>query len=207
MKNMFIFLVLIGLSSCKSIYVTESNIRVRVLNKSVVLPKSDSLNCTDTIFMELENISKFNCLFTFKERDVWFDPPEMYIYNQISPVEGINVKFLDKSKKELKSYFVSGYDPGEGVDFYPLSNIIKIAPNEKVIIKSIIEFPSYIDYNNHVIQTVVNIQNAKFIKIVFEPYMFMLGLYYKANNLKFNKNDKILKIRKTFIIPATIGCN
>ena len=34
----------------------------------------------------------------------------------------------------------------------------------------------------------------------------MVKIYYEENNLKFNKNDKILKIRKKFIIPTTIGC-
>ena len=206
MKNLFILVILIGLNSCKSFYLKEDYITVRVLNKSVNLPKSDKTNCIDTIFMEIDNNSKYNCIFTFNERDVWFDPPTMNINEQISPVEGINVKFLDKNKNKLESWFISGYDPGEGVDFYPLNNIIKIGTKEKTIIKSVMKFPSQIGYNGHVSQSVIDLQNTKFVEIVFEPEAYMVKMYYEENNLKFNKNDKILKIRKKFIIPATIGC-
>lgn len=207
--NIILFLTFIFNYSCRSTFITDAvKFDFIVLNDSIYLPQYDTIDCIDTISFKIKNNSDKNCIFSFNSEDVWLFPPKFDWYHSVTPVEGLNFRFRPMGLcNDLEAFTYSGNAPENLTEekIYSADKLIRIKPDEELVLKSILKFPSRIHYND-VVQKVPSIRNAFIVDIVFEPDTEITKKIMKKNKIKLSRNDLLLKIRKEERLPVSIKC-
>jgi hypothetical protein len=214
MKEIIFIVVAFFQFGCNKIFkVTEvDNISVSILNKSINIPKSDTIHCVDTIYFLLENHSKFNFIFSFNETDTWFEQPsspeDESVEKDGTKVEGINIAFFDINNQKLDVESFEGY-PGDrldNIDLLPINNLKILKSNERIILFSVLKFPNRIGYIGEIRQQVHNLKSAKSIEIIFHPDFLYTKAYINDKKIKMGKKDRIYMGKNTFILPVRFDC-
>lgn len=210
MNKIFILLILIYtvcLFGCRSIMFDKpSDVEVSILNDTIYIPKFDNIECVDTIYVKFTNNSTYNYFFVFNIVDVWF-VHEGDRYGKSTPVEGLNVNFrYKKNNQKLEACVAFGYNPDYSLEQLEKDRqLINIESGKTKILKSVLKFPSIVGFGEET-QFVENLRFAENIEIIFEPDDVSTLTFMQENMNGLKRNDKLLKIRKEFLLPVRIKC-
>lgn len=213
-KQTVIFLLSITITACKSKELDSSskNIIISLLNDSIIIPSSDSIDCIDTLFFHFNNQTNYEFIFAIPETGIKFNS-SMFDIDSITfysdPFQGVAARFLDGENNVLPIEGVSVFNHtalDTIVSFFPIDDVITIDPKSELIFKMLLKFPSLVFHHQYK-QYVNDLGDAKYIELLFMPEYNLFPLYVKENDIKFDRNTKILKTRIKFKVPVAIGCD
>jgi len=186
----------------------QRDISIQLLNDKLYLPKEDNISCSDTVYFEISNNSKYEYLFDNSDNlGFTFLANSPLDEDYIDPFNGFGLTFIDSNGNYLHSEGNFGYYP-EGFENYkePENPFHVLEQHEQIIIKVPLVFPSTLDYGNY-IQTIPDLESTKKVEIFFRPINGYLKNVLLANGqMELSDNQKIMDVTSRFYLPVEFSC-